>query len=294
MQKIVANLWYDQEAVEAATFYSTLFKDSEILNISTIHDTPSGDADIVTVSLAGQEFMLLSGGPLFKFNPSISFRVDCATVEEVVYLWDQLSVGGKALMPLGSYPFSEKYFWTEDKYGLSWQVMLVTDLVITQKITPTLMFSGAQSGKAEEAIRYYETVFNKASVNGIARYEEGDAPDIPGTIKYASFKLEGQAFAAMDSARNPDFTFNEAISLVVNCENQKEIDHFWDKLSFVPEAEQCGWLKDQFGVSWQIVPTIMGEMMQTKDPEKSRRVTEAFLKMKKIDIAELTKAFEVI
>lgn len=292
MQKIVANLWYDKESLEAATFYATLFKDSKIMGVTTIHDTPSGDSEMVTLNLAGQEFMLISAGPIFKFNPSISLRVDCNTAEEVDFLWDKLSEGGKVMMPLDTYPFSKKYGWTEDKYGLSWQIMFAMDPVITQKITPTLMFTGEHYGKAEEAIGFYETVFKNTKVGGILHYEVGEEPDTPDTIKYAGFMLEGQAFAAMDSARNHDFTFNEAISFIVNCIDQEEIDYFWEKLSFVPEAEQCGWLKDKFGVSWQIVPTVMGEMMQTKDPEKLHRVTVAFLKMKKFDIAALTKAYE--
>jgi len=292
MQKIVTHLWYDKEALEAATFYDTLFANSEILNVVTIKDTPSGDSETLTLKLAGQEFMMISAGPFFKFTPSISLRVDCETEEEVVFLYDRLSVDGNVLMKLGSYPFSGKHGWIEDRYGLSWQIMLVDKPVVNQKITPTLMFTGEQLGKAEEAIHYYETLFKNASVGEFVHYEEGDAPDTADTIKYAGFTLEDQAFAAMDSAQAHDFSFNESISFLVNCEDQEEIDYFWEKLSFVPEAEQCGWLKDKFGISWQIVPRIMGEMMQTKDPEKLSRVTAAFLKMKKFDIAELVKAFE--
>jgi len=292
MQKIVPHLWYDTKSLKAATFYATVFKNSKITNVTTIPDTPSGDAKMVTLNLAGQEFMLISAEPYFKFNPSISLRVDCTTEEEVICLWDKLSVGGKVMMPLDAYPFSPKYGWTEDKYGLSWQIMLVPDQVITQKITPTLMFTKEQYGKAEAAIHYYATVFKNASVGEMMRYEKGEEPETPGAIKYAGFILEGQAFAAMESAQNHDFIFSEAISFIVNCEDQKEIDYFWEKLSFVPEDEQCGWLKDKFGVSWQIVPTVMMEMMQTKDPEQLRRVNVAFLKMKKFDIVELTRAYE--
>ena len=124
------------------------------------------------------------------------------------------------------------------------------------------------------------------------RYNKGEEPDKEGTIKHAEFTLEGVDFAAMDSAYEHNFTFNEAISFIVHCKDQAEIDHYWNKLTADPKAEQCGWLKDKYGVSWQIVPTIMNEMMQDQNPEKRLRVTQAFLKMKKFNIAELKKAYE--
>ena len=155
-----------------------------------------------------------------------------------------------------------------------------------------MMFVGEQCGNAEEAIRFYTSVFKDSKVGDILRYSEDATPDKPGTIQHVEFTLEKQGFAAMDSAYEHGFMFNEAISFIVNCKTQEEIDYYWDKLSAVPEAEQCGWLKDKYGVSWQIVPTTMNEMMQNKDPKKMEQVTEAFLKMKKFNIAELTKAYE--
>lgn len=292
MQKIVPHLWFDKEAYEAAKFYTSLFRDSKIIDTTQIHGTPSGTAETVTIELAGQEFMLLSAGPFFKFTPAVSFLIACTTKDEVDTLWKKLFEGGTALMPLDTYPFSEKYGWVEDRYGLSWQVMYIGNTKITQKITPTLMFTGAMCGKAEEAINIYTSVFRNAKIGDILRYGAGEEPDKEGTIKHAAFMLEGQEFAAMDSAYEHNFTFNEAISLIVYCDTQEEIDYYWGKLSAVPEAEQCGWLKDKLGVSWQIVPTVMKEMMRIKDAEKLARVTEAFLKMKKFDIAELKKAYE--
>ncbi|WP_370573203.1 VOC family protein [Methanomethylovorans sp.] len=292
MQKIVPHLWFDKEAAEAAKFYTSLFKDSKIIDKTKIQGTPSGTAEMVTIELSGQEFMLLSAGPFFTFTPAVSFLIACSKKEEVDTLWEKLSQGGKALMPLDTYPFSEKYGWVEDRYGLSWQVMYIGDSKITQKITPTLMFTGDKCGKAEEAINIYTLVFRNAKVGDILRYGAGEEPDKEGTIKHAAFILEGQEFVAMDSAYEHNFTFNEAISFIVYCDTQEELDFYWGKLSAVPEAEQCGWLKDKFGFSWQIVPTVMKEMMQNKDAEKLARVTEAFLKMKKFDIAELKKAYE--
>jgi predicted 3-demethylubiquinone-9 3-methyltransferase (glyoxalase superfamily) len=291
MEKITPHLWFDNNAEEAAKFYTSIFKDSKIKNVTTLHNTPSGTVEIFTVEVLGQEFTLISAGPLFKFNPSASFLVACSTKEEVDELWKKLSEGGTALMDLGEYPFSEKYGWMQDKYGLSWQIMFMGDHKIKQRIIPTLMFVGKQYGKAEEAINFYSSVFGNARVGDILRYSKGEEPDKEGAVKHASFLLEDQEFAAMDSAREHNFAFNEAVSFMVHCNTQKEIDYYWEKLSAYPEAEQCGWLKDKYGLSWQIVPNIMDEMMKDNDEKKIGRVTEAFLQMKKLDIAKLKEAY---
>ena len=293
-QKITPHLWYDNNAKEAARFYISIFKDSKIKNMTTLHNTPSGTVEIFTVELLGQEFTLISAGPLFKFNPSISFLVVCPTKEEVDELWKKLTEGGgTTLMELGEYPFSEKYGWVQDKYGLSWQVIYMGERKTKHRIIPTLMFVGKQYGKAEEAINFYASVFEDARVGDILRYSKGEEPDKEGTVKHASFMLEGQEFAAMDSAREHNFAFNEAISFIVHCETQKEIDYYWEKLSAYPEAEQCGWLKDKFGLPWQIVPNLMDKMLNDdNDTKKIARVTEAFLQMKKLDIAKLKEAYE--
>jgi predicted 3-demethylubiquinone-9 3-methyltransferase (glyoxalase superfamily) len=292
MQKITPHLWYDTEAVEAAELYCSVLPDSKVTNVSTLHDTPSGDTDIVSFQLCGQEFQSISAGPLFKFNPSISFLISCNSREEVDDFWNKLADGGKTLIPLDSYPFSERYGWTEDRYGLSWQIMHAGDRGVTQRITPTLMYVGDVAGKAEEAVNFYASVFPNSKVGDIDRYGKGEDPDKDGTVRHAGFSLNGYQFAAMDSAREHDFGFNEAISIMVHCEDQKEIDRYWDALTAVPESEQCGWLKDKFGVSWQIVPTSLDEMMANGTQEQIDRVTQAFLPMKKFDLAELQKAYE--
>ena len=292
MQKITPHLWYDKEAVEAAELYCSVLPDSKVTNVSTLHDTPSGDTDIVSFQLCGQEFQSISAGPLFKFNPSISFLISCNSREEVDDFWNILADGGKALMPLDSYPFSERYGWTEDRYGLSWQIMHAGDRGVTQRITPTLMYVGDVEGKAEEAVNFYASVFPNSKVGDVDRYGKGEEPDKEGTVRHAEFSLNGYQFAAMDSAREHNFGFNEAISIMVYCEDQKEIDRYWDALTAVPESEQCGWLKDKLGVSWQIVPTSLDEMMTNGTQEQIDRVTQAFLPMKKFDLAELQKAYE--
>lgn len=291
MKKIIPHLWYDKEAKEAAEFYTSLIPNSKITNITTIRNTPSGDCDIVSFELAGQPFMSISAGPLFKFNPSISFHIKCKTIEEVDEMWAKLSREGKILMKLGKYPFSEKYGWLQDKYGVSWQIIYVGDIPMTQRITPVLMYMGAVVGKAEEAANFYTSVFKTEKPNVLARYPEG-GPDKEGTVAYESFKLFDTEMGAMDSAQDHKFSFNEAISLLIPCENQQEIDYFWEKLSASPEDEQCGWLKDKYGVSWQVWSTKIGKMIQEGTPEQVDRVVQTFLPMKKFDIAALEKAFK--
>jgi predicted 3-demethylubiquinone-9 3-methyltransferase (glyoxalase superfamily) len=302
MPNITPHLWFDKEAKEAASFYASLFPESNISNVTTLHDTPSGDCDVVSFELSGQPFMAISAGPFFKFNPSVSFHFKCGTKDGVDAVWKKLSDGGKARIPLGSYPFSERYGWVEDRYGLSWQLIFVGGSELRQRITPVLMFVGSVCGKTEEAINFYASVFKnspagpktgadtKAAI--LARYGKGEEPDKEGTVKYASFTLLGQEFGAMDSAREHGFPFNEAISFMVPCETQEEIDYYWGSLSADPKAEQCGWLKDKYGLSWQVTPRIMQELLNGKDREKTARVTQTFLKMKKFDIDALRRAYE--
>ena len=297
--KIVPHLWYDKEAKEAAEFYVSAFPNSKIENITTLHDTPSGDADVVSFELSGHSFMAISAGPYFKLNPAVSFMVnfdpskDAAAKENLDALWKKLSEGGKELMPLQEYPFSKHYGWIEDKYGVSWQLMLTNPAGEDRPfIIPAIMFVGNVAGKAEEATDFYISIFKNAKRGALARYPAGTEPDKEGSIMFTDFQLEGQWFAAMDSAHKHEFAFNEAISFMVRCDSQEEIDYYWGKLSAVPESEQCGWLKDKYGLSWQVVSSLLDEMMQDPDKEKVARVTKAFLKMKKFDIAELQRAFE--
>lgn len=299
MPTITPHLWYDQEAREAAEFYTSVFPESRITNVTTIHDTPSGDCDIVSFELWGHPFMAISAGPVFQLNPSISFMVNFDPSQDPVAktridaVWSRLAEGGKVLMPLDTYPFSERYGWIQDRYGLSWQLILTNpEGEERPMIMPSLLFVGDVCGKAEEASDFYLSLFRNSRRGDIVRYPKGMEPDQEGTIMFTDFKLENQWFTAMDSAHQHDFAFSAAISLMVHCDTQAEIDHYWDKLSAVPEAEQCGWLQDAYGVSWQIVPTAMDEMMSKGSPEQIARVTQAYLPMKKFDIAKLRGAYE--
>ena len=160
-----------------------------------------------------------------------------------------------------------------------------------QKITPCLWFDS----NAEEAVNFYISIFKNSKIGKISRYgKEGyeihGKPE--GTVLTVEFEINGQTFTALNGG--PTFKFNEAISFQVHCESQNEVDHYWEKLSQGGDekAQQCGWLKDKYGVSWQIVPTVLGDMLQDKDPKKSGRVMNALLQMKKIDIRALEKAYK--
>jgi predicted 3-demethylubiquinone-9 3-methyltransferase (glyoxalase superfamily) len=299
MDKITPHLWFDREAREAAEFYTSLFPGSRVTNVTTLQDTPSGDSEIVSFELAGQSFMAISAGPLFKFNPSVSFFVnfdpsrDSNARENLDAAWESLCQGGTTLMPLDRYPFSERYGWVQDRYGLSWQLIL-SDPEGEERpfIVPSLLFVGDVAGRAEEAINFYLSVFENSKPGALVRYGPGQEPDREGTVMFADFMLAGGWFAAMDSAWEHKFAFNEAISFLVQCDTQEEIDDYWEKLSAIPEAEQCGWLKDKFGLSWQISPAALQDMMTKGTREQVDRVTQAFLPMKKFDLAELQKAYE--
>ena len=153
-----------------------------------------------------------------------------------------------------------------------------------QKITPFLWFDD----KAEEATNFYVSIFKNAKVGSINRWGEG-GPGPKGTVMSTTFQLDGQEFMALNGG--PHFTFSPAISFFVNCQTQEEVDELWERLSAGGEKLHCGWLKDKYGVSWQIIPTALGEMLQDKDPEKSKRVMQAMLKMNKIDIGTLMQAY---
>ncbi len=299
MQKIIPHLWFDTQAKEAAEFYVSIFPNSKITNASVLHDTPSGDCDVMSFDLSGYSFMAISAGSVFKLIPSISFMLnfdpskDKQASENLDMLWNKLADGGTALMPLQEYPFSKKYGWIQDKYGVTWQLMLTNPEGEERPfIMPAFLFSGEVGGKAKDAVDLYCKLFSDSKLGTRVFYGKGQEPNKEGYVMFSDFMLEGQWFCAMDSSLEHGFGFNEAISLLINCADQAEIDRYWNGLSAVPQAEQCGWLKDQFGVSWQISSVKLQEMMSAGTEEQIKRVTQAFLKMKKFDLAELEKAYQ--
>ena len=286
-QKITPYLWFDTQAEEAAQFYTSVFPDSKIEKIQH-----QGDK-VLTVQffLSGQTFTALNGGPMFTFNPSVSFYVVCESEAEIDQVWEKLSKDGMVMMPLDKYPWSEKYGWAQDKYGISWQLTLGKIADVGQKISPAFMFIGKQHGKAEDAIHFYTSVFENSCVHLLAKYEEGDDDPAVGTVKHAQFQLNGSIFMAMDSSFAHDFSFNEAISFVVHCETQQEVDYFWEKLTAEGGEEMmCAWLKDRYGVVWQIVPDELIRLLSDPDPGRAQRAAGAMMQMRKIDIEKIRQA----
>jgi predicted 3-demethylubiquinone-9 3-methyltransferase (glyoxalase superfamily) len=298
MQKIAPFLWFDANAEDAVNLYTSLFPDSLI---ESVQRYPDGSDDphmkkmegkILTAifKLAGVRFMALDGGQLYRKNPSISFTVSCNSVEEVEKYWNALSEGGIVRMPLDTYPFSEKYGWCDDKFGTSWQISLGES---EQKIIPSLMFVQGVAGKAHEAIQLYTSLFPESQIDLTVPYEPGESEnEKEGSLKYSQFTLAGQKFVAMDSGMDHKFTFSEGISLYVDCRDQEEVDNLWNSLiADGGEESMCGWLKDKYGLSWQIIPMQLGKMMSDQDKEKAGRVMQAMLQMNKIDITKLEQAY---
>ena len=270
-------LWFDGNAKEAAEFYCSVFKNSKIVD-----DTPL----VVTFELNGKLIMGLNGGPMFKFNPSISLFVYCESIEETNLVWAKLIESGKELMPIDKYPWSERYGWLEDKFGFTWQISVADTEEARLKITPAMLFTGDQFGRAEDAITFYSSVFENSDTDLLMHYEGNDPNE--GKVLYSEFSLNHYSLIAMDGPGVHEYTFNEAVSFVVSCQTQEEIDYYWSKLSEGGSEWQCGWLKDKFGVSWQIVPDVLFTLMS--DPSKSERVIKAFMQMKKFDIQKLVNA----
>lgn len=298
MQKIVPHLWFNTQAREAAEFYIRTFGAGRITDNVILPNTPSGDAEFLVFEIAGHEFMAISGGPAFTKNPSISFMVnfdpaqDASAASRIDTVWEALVEGGKVLMPLGEYPFSTRYGWLEDRFGTSWQLIL-TDAAgeVRPFIMPELLFTQEMAGKAQEATAFYRSLFPDSKEGMHVPYGPGMAPEAEDSTMFSDFTLAGQWFVAADSAQSHNFAFNEGVSLLIRCDSQEEVDRYWDALSAVPEAEQCGWLKDKYGVSWQVSPIEMEQMLSEGTPEQVARVIQAFLPMKKFDVQALRDAY---
>lgn len=297
-QKITPFLWFDNNAEEAVRFYSYVFDKSRIKTVTRYGESgakASGQekGSIMTISfeIEGYEMVGINGGPVLNINPSLSFFINCDTVEEVDSLWAKLSKNGNIMMELNRYPFAEKYGWVEDKFGVSWQIITLKS---EQKITPCLMFSGNHHLMAEDAINFYISVFRNSKINFLARYEANQGPE--GAIVHCNFSLEDKQFLAMDSHERMPIDFTPGVSMVINCNTQEEIDYYWEKLTEGSDesTQQCGWLQDKFGFSWQVIPTVWVQIMSECDPARTERAMKAILTMKKIDIKALQKAIETI
>lgn len=300
MQRIVPNLWFAGNAPEAAAFYTRAFPEASSFvsgrypesDLPEFQKEFAGQPVTVDLDIGGYRIVLINAGGEFSPTAAMSFMVNIdpsmfdggedAARQQFDALWESLSDGAEIFMPVGEYPFSKRYGWVQDRFGVSWQLIL-TDPAGEPRpfLMPSLLFSGEVQNRAQEAIEFYTSLFDDARIGTVAAYPEPTGPAAAGALMFAEFQLEGQWFTGMDSGAPGTFIFTPGNSLQVECADQAEIDRLWEALSAVPEAEQCGWLVDRFGVSWQIVPTGMGALM------KRPGAYERMLQMKKIVIADL-------
>ena len=297
VKPITPCLWFDTDAREATEFYCSVFPDSHIDVATHIRTGPSSDCNLFYFRLCGQPFMALRAGSTLRFNPSLSFLVnfdpsrDAHAREHLDMLWAALSDGGRALMPLDAYSFSPHFGWVQDRFGLSWQLILSNpDGEPRPTIVPALMFTGDVCGKAEEAGAFYRSVFDDSRAGLRVPYPAGAEPDREGTTMFSDFRIGDTWIAAMDSAHPHGYGFHETVSFVLSCRDQAEIDRYWAQLSSVPEAEICGWCKDRFGLSWQVSPMLVDEVMASGDSERIERFIQAVMSMRKLDLAKLEAA----
>ncbi|MBL7727766.1 MAG: VOC family protein [Dinghuibacter sp.] len=278
-EQITPCLWFNNKAKEAGAFYCTHLASAKIVARSAI---------VTEIEVSGQHITLLDGGPMYRPNASISLFYVCDTEEEINRIWEAFTKEGTVLMPLNKYEWSERYGWVNDQYGISWQFWLGKWEEVGQRITPSLLFTGNQYGRAEEAIEHYSAIFRNPVHDGLLRFGNNEAPDQEGKVKHAQIALNGQKFMFADSAQPHPFTFTEGVSLTIHCATQQEIDYYWEKLTESGEESMCGWLKDKFGVSWQVIPTILSKIMS--DPDKAGKAAQAFMQMRKFDIEQLVQA----
>ncbi len=278
-KQITPCLWFNNQAKEAAILYCSVFEKAKITSQSPI---------VSEIELSGQKFILLDGGPMYVPNPSISFYYTCENEQELDKIWNAFQAGGNVMMPLDKYPWSEKYGWITDKFGISWQLALGNTNEAGQKIIPCLMFTSTAYGRVDEAIEHYSSIFKNVSVEGILRYGAKELPDKEGKVKHAEINVDGEKLMLMESAAPHKFSFSEGVSLTVYCETQDEIDYYWEKFTESGQESMCGWLKDKFGVSWQIVPTMLGKIMS--DPAKAGKAAQAFMSMRKLNIEQIVQA----
>lgn len=295
--KISPFLWFDSQAEQAANFYTGIFNDSKIDSVAwygaegaAASGRTEGSVMTVDFTLEGQDFTALNGGKQFELSPAISFLINGDDEQEIKTLWEKLSQGGTILMDLKKYPFSDQFGRLKDQFGVTWLFVVGTAM---QKITPFLMFTGKQYGKAEEAMNFYISLFDHSGIIHLERYGSSEE-EFEGTVKHARFSINEQEFIAIDSNTGHEFSFTPALSFVIKCETQQQIDHFWDHLTQGGDdkAQQCGWLQDKYGISWQIVPIALDKMISDPDTAKAERVMKAMIPMKKLNLQTLTDAYE--
>lgn len=271
-------IWFNNNGAEAAAYYCDIFPATSITENTGL---------VQMLSINNQNMMFLNGGPQFQPNASVSFLIANEDEKETERLYHRLAVAGIALMPLDSYPFSKKYGWVRDRFGITWQLYTGEKGNTNQYFMPTLMFLNQQNGKAKEAISWYTSLFPNSNTEGILEYPLG-GEDIAGNVQHAQFHLNGYTLGCMDSSIQHSFNFDEGISMVVLTNNQEETDYYWNGLTKNGGKESmCGWLKDKFGLSWQIVPQQLLTLINNSNKQKAKYAMNAMMQMNKIIIADL-------
>lgn len=297
-QKIVPCIWFDEDADDAVAFYLTVFPGSAERSrtnypnegLADFQQDMAGRTLTIDFTIGGFRITALNAGDEFEPNPMLSFllnydpSVDAAAADRLEATWQRLADGGKVLMEIGEYPFSPRYGWIQDKFGVSWQLMLTNPEGEPRPfVIPSLMFANANVNRANEALEFYASTFDDTATGTVAPYDGDQGLVHAGSVMFGEFSVGDQWFAVMDSPVAHEFDFTEGVSLQVECIDQAEIDDFWEQLSSVPEAEACGWCKDRFGVSWQVVPANMEQLITPAN-------FAAMMTMKKIVIDDFPDA----
>lgn len=291
-------LWFDAQAEQAAAFYIDTFGGNVLTrtlypqSIDNGAGKPFGSVMGVEFEIAGRRFTAVNGGPMFTINPSISFFACVEQSEAAKRLFATLASGGETLMPLDEHGDGHDLSgWAVDRFGVSWQVTTTAEGEPDIHMAPCLTFCGAQAGRAAEAIAFYTSLFPDSKVQRLDHYHEGEGAPTA-SLKRGLFSIAGQSVVAVDSHLDPAFNFNEAVSLQILCADQSELDAYWDALSQDGTPQMCGWLKDRFGIIWQIVPRRSIDWMSSQDHAARDRVFAAIRTMVKLDIAALQRAFD--
>lgn len=277
MRTFTPNIWFAGDAEEAAELYARVLPSTRITRtdryptegLLPFQEQLAGKVLTVMLSGPGCDLVHINAGPEFRPTPASSFTVtfgaadDPGAVAALDAAASALAEGGRVLMPLQQYPFSDRYTWVEDRYGVSWQLTVAfPDAPAEASIVPTLLFGGPAQDRAAEAIAEWTALLPGSEVVRTVPYPEATGPAASGTVMFAEVRLADQRVFVMDAGSAQDTTFTPAVSYQLACPDQAEIDRLWTALSTVPEAEQCGWCVDRFGVSWQIVPANMDELME--------------------------------
>lgn len=270
-------LWFQSNAAEAVNYYNTVFRNSAIYS--------SGEM-ACSFQLMDTRFIAINGNRENGFNPAVSFFVYCGSENEIERLYDLLRQDGNVLMPLGAYPWASKYAWVSDKYGINWQLD-IDDIKTKHKIVPALMFANHKAASVKLAVEHYTGIIPQSRI--LLESPFGPDAGMPeDAVLFAQIKLNQFVLNCMASPVEHHFDFNPAVSFVIECSGQDDIDYYWDELGKNGTYQMCGWLTDQFGVSWQIIPDRLPELLSS--PGNAGKLFPVMTQMRKINISDMESA----